>query len=164
LTLLRRNVDGRNIKVIPYGIGNADTLQPFVAQGTGASSSFIEAVTALNRHWQPDQVIEHVMVTMCKLDTLLNHCVSPNPTVVKIDIEGFEFQALKGATRLLALVRPKILIEIHPYQLALSGDGEDDVFELLSQHGYSWSIIDKNPKNPNWPYLILAEPPPRALP
>jgi hypothetical protein len=36
---------------------------------------------------------------------------------VKIDIEGFELEALKGADRLLSSIRPKLLMEIHPGQL-----------------------------------------------
>jgi hypothetical protein len=56
LALLHRNTEGkRNIKVLPYGIGNADTVQPFAAQGTSSSASFVEGVTAINRSFLPDQ-------------------------------------------------------------------------------------------------------------
>jgi ubiquinone/menaquinone biosynthesis C-methylase UbiE len=34
LSLLRQNTNGQNIKVLPYGIGNADTMKSFAAQGT----------------------------------------------------------------------------------------------------------------------------------
>jgi hypothetical protein len=40
------NTNGQNIKVLPYAIGNADTLKSFAAQGTSTASSFVEAVTA----------------------------------------------------------------------------------------------------------------------
>jgi FkbM family methyltransferase len=155
LSLLRQNTNGQNIKVLPYGIGNADTLKSFAAQGTSWASSFVEAVTAINRQFLPDQAIEQVTVTMCKLDTLLDSVPSPNPTLVKIDIEGFELEALKGADRLLSSGRPKLLIEIHPPQLAMSGGSEDEIFELLHDHHYSWLVIDRNP---NSLYSILAMP------
>jgi FkbM family methyltransferase len=155
LTLLRRNADGQNVKVLPYGIGNADTLKSFAAQGTSSSSSFVKDVTAINRDFQPDQAIEQVTVTMYKLDTVLDSGLSPNPTLVKIDIEGFELEALKGADHILSSARPKLLIEIHPPQLAMSGGSEDEIFELLRDHRYSWSVIDRNP---NSLYSILAMP------
>ena len=118
LALLRENTEGeKNIKVLPYGIGNADTLKSFAAQGTSSAASFVEDVTAINRRFLPDQPIEQVTVTMRKLDTLLDAALSPAPSLVKIDIEGFELEALKGADRLLSSIRPKLLIEIHPPQL-----------------------------------------------
>jgi FkbM family methyltransferase len=155
VTLLRGNADGQNIKVLPYGIGSADTLRSFAAQGTSSASSFVEDVTAINRRHQPDQAIEQVTVRMCKLDTLLDFSLSPNPTLVKIDIEGFELEALKGADRLLSSARPKLIIEIHPRQLAMSGGSEDEIFELLRDHRYSWLVIDRNP---NSLYSILVMP------
>ena len=155
LALLRRNTEGKNIKVLPYGIGNADTLKSFAAQGTSSAASFVEDVTAINRHFLPDQPIEHVTVTMRKLDTLLNAALSPAPSLIKIDIEGFELEALKGADRLLSSIRPKLLMEIHPPQLTLSGGSEDELFQRLRELQYHWEIIDRNP---NSLYSILAVP------
>jgi FkbM family methyltransferase len=156
LALLRRNTEGKkNIKVLPYGIGNADTLKSFAAQGTPTAASFVEDVTAINRRFQPDQPIEQVTVTMRKLDTLLDAALSPAPSLVKIDIEGFELEALRGADRLLSSIRPKLLMEIHPGQLTLSGGSEDELFQRLREHQYHWAIIDQNP---NSLYSILASP------
>jgi FkbM family methyltransferase len=155
LALLCRNTEGKNIKVLPYGIGNADALRSFAAQGTSSTASFVEDVTAINRHFLPDQPIEQVTVTMRKLDTLLDAALSPAPSLVKIDIEGFELEALKGADRLLSSIRPKLLIEIHPPQLTLCGGSEDKLFQRLREHRYHWAIIDRNP---NSLYSILAAP------
>jgi Methyltransferase FkbM domain len=92
---------------------------------------------------------------MRKLDTLLDAALSPAPSLVKIDIEGFELEALKGADRLLSSIRPKLLMEIHPGQLTLSGGSEDELFQRLREHQYHWAIIDQNP---NSLYSILASP------
>ena len=53
-----------------------------------------------------------------RLDDLLAISV---PTVVKIDIEGAEVIALRGATKLLAEVRPTLIVEV---DLSLVGRGE----------------------------------------
>jgi Methyltransferase FkbM domain len=78
----------------------------------------------------------------------------PSP-FAQIDIEGFELEALKGADRLLSSIRPKLLMEIHPGQLTLSGGSEVELFQRLREHQYHWAIIDQNP---NSLYSILASP------
>lgn len=51
------------------------------------------------------------------------------PTLVKIDVEGAELGCLRGATVLLAEVRPRILCEV-------GRDAAAAVGELLGRHGY----------------------------
>jgi hypothetical protein len=63
-------------------------------QGTSSSASFVEDVTAINRSFLRDQPIEQVTVTMRTLNTVLDTGLSPAPSLVKIDIEGFELEAL----------------------------------------------------------------------
>jgi hypothetical protein len=75
------------------------------------------------------------------------------PTVVKVDVEGFELNILKGAKNLL---RSPVLwvIEIHPSQLQLSGGSAHDVEALLAENAFSTHVIDRNP---NSIYTIVAE-------
>ena len=58
------------------------------------------------------------------------------PDVVKIDIEGFEDQALAGATRLLAEHPPILLLEFHLDRLGWRGVRVRDLVALLERHGY----------------------------
>jgi hypothetical protein len=125
------------------------------AQGTSSAASFVEDVTAINRSFLPDQPIEQVTVTMRRLDTILDAGLSPAPSLIKIDIEGFELEAINGGDRLLSSVRPKLLMEIHPPQLTLCGGSEDKLYRRLREHQYHWAIINRNP---NSLYSILAVP------
>ena len=77
------------------------------------------------------------------------------PNLIKVDVEGFELEVLKGATGLLSTSRPILIMEIHPPQLDLSDGSEAQVFELLTGHGYGWEVIDRNP---NSLYTIIAKP------
>jgi FkbM family methyltransferase len=61
------------------------------------------------------------------LDFLVEHF--PPPTVLKIDAEGAELQALRGASKLLHAVRPVIWCEVAPENAA-------SVAELLREAGY----------------------------
>jgi FkbM family methyltransferase len=52
-------------------------------------------------------------VSMTTLDTLYLRYVDAPPGVLKIDVEGYEIDVLKGGRRLLDEARPTLLIEVH---------------------------------------------------
>jgi FkbM family methyltransferase len=54
-------------------------------------------------------------------------------TAIKIDVEGFEHEVLKGASKLLAR-RPKILLELHAELLPLFGSSVEQVLAMLPQY------------------------------
>lgn len=63
--------------------------------------------------------------------------------VLKIDIEGAEILALRGAHRTLSEYRPLILCEINPANLALvSKATAEDLIGLMASYGYSSNRLD----------------------
>jgi FkbM family methyltransferase len=64
-------------------------------------------------------------------------------SLIKIDIEGSEFLALKGMQKVLTGMRPKILMELKEEILKSSGYTEQDVISNLEKAGYSRFIIDE---------------------
>lgn len=52
-------------------------------------------------------------------------------SLIKMDIEGFEYQALQGARGILEKYRPRIFLEIHPKQLIEFGSSCQAVLDLL---------------------------------
>jgi FkbM family methyltransferase len=56
--------------------------------------------------------------------------------MVKIDVDGYDYKVLQGATRLLAEFKPVVLIELCEYSLNAQGDSIRDIFTLLSTAGY----------------------------
>lgn len=153
--LLSTNIQGiASIKAVQCGVGNADTVATFTSQGEASTGSFVEDVTKISQNWQPKTPIRKVEVNIRRLDTLVEE-FGNCPNLVKIDVEGFEVEVLKGAHRLLSTSQPTLIIEIHPTRIKLSGDSEDMVFEILGKHRYKWQTIDRSP---NSLYTILAEP------
>jgi FkbM family methyltransferase len=63
--------------------------------------------------------------------------------VIKIDVEGFEFQVIKGLERFLAgtKFRPLIVCEIKPWELTHLGASLDDFEQFMKKFGYRAYII-----------------------
>jgi len=56
--------------------------------------------------------------------------------LIKVDVEGYEYNVLKGASRLLTEFSPKILCEISHANLSKSGLSPYDVISSLFSYGY----------------------------
>jgi FkbM family methyltransferase len=69
------------------------------------------------------------------LDSLFESGQLPRADFLKTDVDGFEVELLRGAGRLLAACRPRILIEIHTHALAIGAH------DLLAAHGYAFTDL-----------------------
>lgn len=80
--------------------------------------------------------------------------------LIKMDIEGWEFKALIGASKTLKEDKPKLIIEINSAALLLQGDTPDDIFTLLDMTGYGWEILQKECTlaSPMFDILCLPKP------
>jgi hypothetical protein len=62
---------------------------------------------------------------------------NPPPDVLKVDVEGFEYDVLHGGASLLATSPPEtIVLEVHPPEIRAFGHDPSDVISLLADHGY----------------------------
>jgi FkbM family methyltransferase len=82
-----------------------------------------------------------IPVRTAKVDTLVLQGKIPPPDFIKLDVEGGEFQVLKGAQRTLETYFPEILIEIHGPQ-----NGER-VWDLLEPYRYTWWHVARGGKH-----------------
>jgi FkbM family methyltransferase len=64
---------------------------------------------------------------------------NPAPDIIKMDIEGAEFDALLGAKELLKNIKPVIFLATHSNELRAK------CLKLLNEFSYSISTIDKKP-------------------
>jgi len=58
------------------------------------------------------------------------------PTLLKIDIEGFEFHALEGARQMLRRHCPTVIVELHPMIWKEIGLSTERVTQTLADLGY----------------------------
>jgi FkbM family methyltransferase len=78
-------------------------------------------------------------VQCLSLDDWVDRGLLPAPDLLKIDIEGAEFQALQGARRLLAASHPPIYLSTH------SGEVHRDCLGLLASLAYRLTPLDGRP-------------------
>lgn len=74
--------------------------------------------------------------------TTIDSYAKLKPTILKIDVEGYEIEVLKGAQKTLA-TKPKLMLEIHTLQLNRRGYSVQDVFDLLDLADYDVTIMEE---------------------
>ena len=110
---LRQNTAGlENVVVMPYGLGNSAAKLSFL-QGEdelGATSRIVAGTEG------------GPQVDIRRGDEIASCMLAPEPTLIKIDVEGFEWEVLDGFGGLLANPRLHTLgIELHFGLLAARG-------------------------------------------
>jgi len=115
-------------------------VMPFALASESGEASFREfdvAGAGLN-HLAPAADEEgHIdTVSLTTLDATLTPRDLARLRLVKLDLEGAEYAALLGASRVLRDARPDILIEIEPAHLQRMGSTADAVVALLRERDY----------------------------
>lgn len=118
----------RNVTVLPHALSDAPGEVPFVVMGdSGGLSSFAPAAPLLGYQLQ---------VPVTTLDIGIPAEAWGRIRLIKVDIEGAEVQALRGATRVLTEERPLLLIEVEDSHLRRQGSSAAELFALLTGAGY----------------------------
>lgn len=71
------------------------------------------------------------------------------PDVVKIDVDGFEFEILQGMSQVLSDAQPRLYVEMHP-ELLVGDIREDDVFTFLQECEYSLEFCNHKVEGGEW--------------
>jgi FkbM family methyltransferase len=99
---------------------------------------------------------------ICPATTLDAFCHSRKiaPDVVKIDVEGAELKALRGAETLLRGRRGSILLEVHPWAMGEFGDTQDAMWSWLDSFGWTATHLYSrgSSTNPDATLHFLCEP------
>lgn len=152
--ILKKNINSHdNCNAYNYGVSNTNGKMNFFAQGESTSCSFIKDISKINQHKRPGVPIVELEVDTITLDKFCNeHNLIPD--LIKIDVEGHEFRVLEGAKNIISLNSPKLIIELHPYQLKYEGANDKQLLNYLIESNYSYKIVDRNE---NTLYTIFAQ-------
>lgn len=79
-----------------------------------------------------------------RLDDLIPFLATP-VDCMKIDVEGYECQVLRGASALIKKCRPLIFLECHMGSMAANGETGAGLFSLITGMGYRLELSDGAP-------------------
>ncbi len=118
-----------NVLVMQIGLSDKiETLFLYSLEGDGATGNSSTS-TAL-----PESIFQSRTVAGLPLDAVLSGRDKPI-SLIKIDIEGFEYKALLGGVLLLATDKPHIIFEFTPH--AIAGIRGIDFLRWITSFGYN---------------------------
>jgi len=125
------------VELFPLGLGDRQGL--CALYGFGGISSFIPG-------WGQTRASRYILAPVTTLDTIVGTRFNGLKLLVKMDVEGFELAALRGASTLLsATPRPGWMVEIM-LRNPLIPNGVNshfkETFELFWKHGYQCRKLD----------------------
>jgi len=130
------------VEIVPVGVGDESAAGELVVRKEGTGTGTLD-------HHISDQIISEgaydvVPVDVYTIDELVDEWDLPVPDVVKLDVEGFEFQALRGMANTVRASNPSLYIEIHG-----AGGVEKDanisrVVDLLRDWDYQIVHVETN--------------------
>ena len=130
----------------PLNPASLTVVQAALSHYDGIGNFSIEQgpVAVSNRLADPKKADATLPVRVAKGDTLVTDGC-PAPDVIKIDVEGYELEVLRGLEKVLHSGKPRaIFVEVHFQQLQERGltDGPAHVTALLRSAGYAIKWVD----------------------
>ena len=133
LPYLRHNASCRsNIHVVERAVGAKTAVLPlYVDDFTGQNNSLVKGYTVVGENSRRARIPIATEPIATEVVTLDEFCQTSHltPDFVKLDIEGFEIEALRGMPKLLGETIPMLMVE-------LTRDWVE-VHDLLSSAGYA---------------------------
>lgn len=149
---IRRNValNGfQNVELVGAALSDAEGDAELELHG---DPTWAKLDTSADTAFKRDSAVAgSVRVPVTTLDAQLRRL--PAPALVKIDIEGAEVAALRGAERLLSEVRPTIVCELHGTNAGVA--------DALEAHGYDVATVetpDVVPREAAWHAHVVGVP------
>lgn len=119
-TLTRKNIELNRLK-------NVQVLNSAVGAREGSACVTNESNA---------RITEGTLGGMRVAMTCLDEYAELNPTLLKIDVEGFEAEVLRGARSVLEK-RPRLAVEIHTEALPRYGSSVEDILNLIDRERYT---------------------------
>jgi len=122
-----------NVTLIKKAVSNENgTVEFYLENLTGQNNSILKDYHQLEGNIKASGLdninIEHVKVSCITLDTFVEESIQDKVNFIKIDIEGAELLALKGAAKVLKEHSPNMMIEV-------TSDAAE-VFDILTSLEY----------------------------
>lgn len=124
------------------GLTNVVTVNAGASDSTGQASLYLHPDNKGMHSLLPvGSTQEHIALVRAD-DVVTEHQMSP--TLIKIDVEGWEAKAFRGLEGTLRRYHPAILFEFAPARIRAAGDDPDALLEHLRGLGYVLTTLEDN--------------------
>ncbi len=129
-----------NVRVLPIGLGErAEKLTFVFPKSEPARGSAAQSVRTL--------VAEEANAVTCEievatLDDEMARRQLPAPDLIKLDVEGMEWHALRGMRKTIEQYRPRLFIEIHGSDIEDKTANVQRVVAMLEEMGYAVQHVE----------------------
>jgi FkbM family methyltransferase len=127
--LLKKNIElnkSKNISTYNYAFGDKNS-------DSNIYVSSKSNLCAMTREATGGKIITVQEVKVLTVDEFVKD--KPPPTLVRMDVEGYEYEVIKGMTQTLK-GKTKILLELHPNMLGFESKKLDELLQTLQDNNY----------------------------
>jgi FkbM family methyltransferase len=130
----------QNVTVRPFGLGSEPKAAEMVYSRLMSGGASVDEQMSEHLRQSADTKTESIQITTLDDDIRQQHL--PQPDFIKIDVEGWELEVLKGATRTLEKVRPALFLEMHGQTMNEKKRKVAELVNFLTAVGYSeiWHV------------------------
>jgi FkbM family methyltransferase len=94
--------------------------------------------------YKDDRKLQGIEVDVNTIDNFVASKKITGLSFIKIDVEGAEYDALRGGTNTFNTQRPACILAIHPIPIKAKGDKLEDIYDYVQQLNYSISYNNKS--------------------
>ena len=123
------------VEIYQYALGDSEGEVPFFINNKRSGYSSLLQPTIQN-----ESNTTQIKVLMTRLDSLVS---ASEIDVVKVDVEGAEFEVFRGSECLLKKNRPTVMFESGPYANNELGFAKGDLWQWLTERGYAVLIPNR---------------------
>ena len=168
---LRDNLDFLYANLSHNELFDVEVLPLALSDRSGVSVLFgAETMASLVQGWGQQAEYQREFIATTTFDRLLSHRLNGARALIKIDVEGFEYEVLKGAAAILGQnPKPIWMVEIFRQHQSIPGGLNErfgDIFRLFWGHGYKALAIGEQivevtdietwVNRPEYNYLFIA--------
>lgn len=143
-----------NVKILNIGIGNKQEIKTLATRryypGSGSMEDDIKSDILKEKY-------KTFQVEVYTLDNCIEKKGLPKPDLIKIDIEGMEYNALLGMAETLNKCKPLLHIEIHGSDEKNKIENIQKIVRLIDSHDYSTFHVESKQKIDNDNFWMAKE-------
>ena len=125
-------------------INNAEgvikAFQKAAGSSVGKTTFFISDAQADNANslvnYKEDRPLHGIEIDVTTIDAFVNEQKLTKVNFIKIDVEGAEYDVLKGGVETFNKFRPACILAIHPEPVQAKGDNLEEIYDFIQSLNY----------------------------